>query len=170
MKTAAFDLKNQKKWAKIVNGVFFLAKLLSRRSRLSRTTRDPSRLTRPRPINCNRVSEQPVKTFLVSGIQEKHGPYPGMRPRHQLKVGTLETRTMETGTSERANKASYAPEASTGGRGLAGGARVWSFALGRGGGPRERTPPRPLGTQGGRGLWPSGGLARPLAAEANFAS
>ena len=41
---------------------------------------------------------------------------------------------METGTSERANKASYAPEASTGGRGLAGGARVWSFALGRGGG------------------------------------
>ena len=52
------------------NGVIcFPAKILSRRSRLSRTLRSPFRLIRPRPIGCNRNrgSEQPVKIFLVSG-------------------------------------------------------------------------------------------------------
>ena len=31
------------------------------RSRLLRTTNDPSRLIRPRPIGCDRVSEEPIK-------------------------------------------------------------------------------------------------------------
>jgi len=36
---------------------------MSRRSRLSRTSRAPSRLIRPRPIDCDRGSEQPMKIF-----------------------------------------------------------------------------------------------------------
>ena len=38
--------------------------ILSRRSRLSRTSRAPSRLSRPRPIDCDREPEQTVKTFV----------------------------------------------------------------------------------------------------------
>ncbi len=41
----------------------FSLKMLSRRSRLSRTSRAPSRLIRPRPIDCDRGSEQPMKIF-----------------------------------------------------------------------------------------------------------
>ena len=43
----------------------FPAKILSRRSRLSRTTSDLTRLIRPRPIDCDRGSEQTVKIFLM---------------------------------------------------------------------------------------------------------
>ena len=46
-------------WSKLSgqnqNGISFSAKFLSRRSRLTRTTSDPSRLIRPRPVNCDRV-------------------------------------------------------------------------------------------------------------------
>ena len=41
--------------------------ILSCRPRLSRTSRAPSRLIRPRPIYCNRAPEQMVKTFPVFG-------------------------------------------------------------------------------------------------------
>ena len=37
--------------------------ILSRRSRLSRTSRAPSRLSRPRPIDCDAGPEQTVKIF-----------------------------------------------------------------------------------------------------------
>ena len=37
--------------------------ILSRRSRLSRTSRAPSRLIRPRPIDCDAGSQQTVKIF-----------------------------------------------------------------------------------------------------------
>ena len=37
----------------------------SRGSRLSQTTSHPTRLIRPRPIDCDRVSEQPVTIFLL---------------------------------------------------------------------------------------------------------
>ena len=43
----------------------FPAKILSRPSRLSRTTSDLTRLIRPRPIDCDRGSEQTVKIFLM---------------------------------------------------------------------------------------------------------
>ena len=42
--------------------------ILSRRSRLSRTSRAPSRLIRPRPIVCDRRSEQTVNIFPVFGL------------------------------------------------------------------------------------------------------
>ena len=46
--------------------LFFRHKILSRRSRLSRTSNDSIRLIRPRPIDCdNRVSEDPVKIFPI---------------------------------------------------------------------------------------------------------
>ena len=41
--------------------------ILSRRSRLYRTLRVPSRLIRPRLIDCDAGPEQTVKTFLVFG-------------------------------------------------------------------------------------------------------
>ena len=41
--------------------------ILSRRSRLSRTSRAPSRLIRPRPIDCDREPKQTVKIFPVLG-------------------------------------------------------------------------------------------------------
>jgi len=41
------------------------AKILSRRSRLSRWSRAPSRLIRPRPIDCDRGPKQRVKIFPV---------------------------------------------------------------------------------------------------------
>ena len=42
--------------------------ILSRRSsRLSRTSRAPSRLSRPRPIDCDREPEQTVKNYPVFG-------------------------------------------------------------------------------------------------------
>ena len=41
----------------------FSAKHLSRRSRLSRTSRAPSRLIRPRPIDCDAGPEETVKIF-----------------------------------------------------------------------------------------------------------
>ena len=40
---------------------FFSAQNFVTQSRLSRTTGDPTRLIRPRPIDCDRVCEQPVK-------------------------------------------------------------------------------------------------------------
>ena len=40
--------------------VFCLAKILSRRSRFSRSTSNPSRRIRPRPIDCDRGSEYPL--------------------------------------------------------------------------------------------------------------
>jgi len=51
--------------AKMAFFLAFFSKQLSCRPRLSRTAIDPSRLTRPRPIDCDRGSEQPVKTFLI---------------------------------------------------------------------------------------------------------
>ena len=55
----------------VPNPNFFLKILafsvLSRRFRLSRRSRASSRLIRLRPIGCDRGSEQPVKTFTVSG-------------------------------------------------------------------------------------------------------
>ena len=41
------------------NGIYFRRKFSF--SRLLRTTNDPSRLIRPRPIGCDRVSEEPIK-------------------------------------------------------------------------------------------------------------
>ena len=50
-------------------GVFFSSAIfLSRRSRLSRTSRASSRLIRPRPIDCDREREQTVKSFPVLGF------------------------------------------------------------------------------------------------------
>jgi len=43
----------------------FFGKILSLRSRISRTTSKPSRLIRPCLIDCSGVSEQPVKTFPI---------------------------------------------------------------------------------------------------------
>ena len=42
------------------------SKVVSRRSWLTRTTSDPTQLIRPRPINCDRVSEQPVKSLVFA--------------------------------------------------------------------------------------------------------
>ena len=42
----------------------FPAKILSRRSRLLQTTRDATRLNRPRPIDCDHESEQTVKIVV----------------------------------------------------------------------------------------------------------
>ena len=58
-------------WAKLllllanISGqtAFFSANFFSIQYRLSRTTSDPSRLIRPRPIDCDRVSEQPVNNY-----------------------------------------------------------------------------------------------------------
>ena len=47
----------------------FAAKILSRRSRLSRWSRAPSRLIRPRPIDCDRGPKQRVKIFPVFGFE-----------------------------------------------------------------------------------------------------
>ena len=46
----------------------FSAKILSRRFRLSRTSKARSRLIRPRPIDCDRGPEQTVKIFPVLGF------------------------------------------------------------------------------------------------------
>ena len=60
--TASSDLKF---WKFVISGQNgFLARILSRRYRLARTTSDPSRLIRPRPIDCDRVTEQSVKNYL----------------------------------------------------------------------------------------------------------
>ena len=69
---AVTDLKFQ---ANIENG-FFLAKILSRRSRLSRTTSNPSRLIRPRPIDCDKRHDPQMKIswgcpFFGSNISPK---------------------------------------------------------------------------------------------------
>ena len=45
--------------------------ILSRRSRLSRTSRAPSRLIRPRPIDCDGGPEQTVKTSPVLGVRNR---------------------------------------------------------------------------------------------------
>ena len=45
------------------NGFFFRRKTLSRQSRLTRTRSDHTRLILPRPIDCGKVTEQPVKFF-----------------------------------------------------------------------------------------------------------
>ena len=45
--------------------------ILSRRSRLSRTSRAPSRLIRPRSIDCDAGPQQPVKTFPVLGFEHR---------------------------------------------------------------------------------------------------
>jgi len=45
--------------------------ILSRRSRISRTSRAPSRLIRPRPIDCDRRSEQTLKIFPVLGFEHR---------------------------------------------------------------------------------------------------
>ena len=47
----------------------FAAKFLSRRSRLSRWSRAPSRLIRPRPIDCDRGPKQRVKIFPDFGFE-----------------------------------------------------------------------------------------------------
>ena len=47
----------------------FAAKILSRRSRLSRWSRAPSRLIRPRPIDWDRGPKQRVKIFPVLGFE-----------------------------------------------------------------------------------------------------
>ena len=58
---------------KILNCIiFFPAKILSRRSRLSRWSRAPSRLIRPRPIDCDRGPKQRVKIFPVFGFELCH--------------------------------------------------------------------------------------------------
>ncbi len=49
----------------------FSAKILSRRSRLSRTSRAPSRLIWPRPIDCDARPQQTVKTFPVFGFEHR---------------------------------------------------------------------------------------------------
>jgi len=68
----AILLKKVKNQAKIAFFLFFGRKvwrtILSRRSsRLSRTSRAPSRLSRPRPIDCDREPEQTVKNYPVFG-------------------------------------------------------------------------------------------------------
>ena len=50
----------------------FSAKILSRRSRLSRTSRAPSRLIRPRPIDCDAGPKQTVKNYPVLGFEHRH--------------------------------------------------------------------------------------------------
>ena len=47
----------------------FAAKILSRRSRLSRWSRAPSRLIRPLPIDCDRGPKQRVNIFPVFGFE-----------------------------------------------------------------------------------------------------
>ena len=54
---------------KILAFSVFAAKILSRRSRLSRWSRAPSRLIRPRPIDCDRGPKQRVKIFPVFGFE-----------------------------------------------------------------------------------------------------
>jgi len=44
---------------------FFSANFVTLNSRILRTSRVPSRLIRPRPIDCNRGPEQPVKISRV---------------------------------------------------------------------------------------------------------
>ena len=46
----------------------FQAKILSRGSRLSRTTRGPARLIRPRSIDCDSRRDRQMKNFLVCAI------------------------------------------------------------------------------------------------------
>ena len=62
-------------WSKILVFSVFTAKILSRRSRLSRTSRAPSGLIRPRPIDCDRESEQTVKSFPVWGFEHRQKKY-----------------------------------------------------------------------------------------------
>ena len=54
---------------KILAFTVFAAKILSRRSRLSRWSRAPSRLIRPRPIDWDFGPKQRVKTFPVLGFK-----------------------------------------------------------------------------------------------------
>ena len=63
------DLKFWKKSGQ--NGVMFSLKMLSRRSRLSRTSRAPSRLIRPRPIDCDAGPKQTVKSFPVFRFEHR---------------------------------------------------------------------------------------------------
>ena len=63
--------KAEKNRQKLLRFIVFPAKnigtILSRRSRLSRTSRAPSRLIRPRPIDCDAGPKQTVKTFPFWG-------------------------------------------------------------------------------------------------------
>ena len=48
-----------------------IGRILSRRSRLSRTSTAPSRLVRPRLIDCDHGIEQPVKNLPVWGFEHR---------------------------------------------------------------------------------------------------
>ena len=66
LKPAVSDIQN-------FGNFFFWGEILSRRYRLSRISRAPSRLIRPRPIDCDRGLEPTVKAlFSVFGF--KHQP------------------------------------------------------------------------------------------------
>ena len=56
---------------KLLRSSFFsgekIGTILSRRSRISRTSRAPSRLSRPRPIDCDAGPKQTMNTFPVFG-------------------------------------------------------------------------------------------------------
>ena len=75
MSTLAHNKRScSKKWKiscqNCVFPMFFRRKIgtiLSRRSRLSRTSRAPSRLSRPRPIDCDAGPKRTVKIFPVFG-------------------------------------------------------------------------------------------------------
>ena len=67
--------KAEKNRQKLLRFIVFPAKnigtILSRRSRLSRTSRAPCRLVWPRPIDCDREPEQAVKTFPIFWVQNR---------------------------------------------------------------------------------------------------
>ena len=100
-------------WAKLllllanISGqtAFFSANFFSIQYRLSRTTSDPSRLIRPRPIDCDRVSEQPVKVsqffanFVFRKAQQKRVFSSDTLSSHNLHPKEAHSRIFVTGRS-----------------------------------------------------------------------